>query len=600
MRRVLRLDLLLAVCFFSIGFCVGQSADSKPTASLPVAAPIQAAAPSAQSAVTPQGPGSGAQAASPLTVKSDAAALLPNPVGEALSLYRKGSFSAAIEKYQHILQDNPKSPDAYTGLTRIYLKQGNVSLAADTVTKGLLAATNSSGLHVALGEVYFRQGKIAEAEQEWVNVINSGRGDARAYLGLARVRNAISMYGKGKTLIDKAHNLDPNDPDIERDWAETLRSSERIKYLETYLNGPNNDDAEKRAATQRYLDYLKARANEPRRSCHLVGKVTSTETPLVRLLIDPTHLRGYGLTVKVNDHKANLMLDTGASGILIDRGLAEKAGIRRLSETRISGIGDKGSKSGYVGLASSIKIGELEFQDCPVEVLDKRSVVGEEGLIGADVFEDFLVDVNFPKEKLRLSELPRRPEDKSAPASLRTDADEGDDSGASSHEANNAVASSSEKPASAANSRFHDAYIAPEMKSYTRIFRFGHELLMPTKIGDAPLKLFLLDTGSLGNEITPAAAREITKVHGDSDTKVEGVSGAVNKVYSANKAIIQFSRVRQENLDMLSIDLTSISESTGTEVSGILGFTTLRFLDVKIDYRDGLVDCAYDPKFWGR
>ena len=123
---------------------------------------------------------------------------------------------------------------------------------------------------------------------------------------------------------------------------------------------------------------------------------------------------------------------------------------------------------------------------------------------------------------------------------------------------------------------------------------------MPTKIGDAPLKLFLLDTGSLGNEITPAAAREITKVHGDSDTKVEGVSGAVKKVYSANKAIIQFSRVRQENLDMLSIDLTSISENTGTEVSGILGFAMLRFLDLKIDYRDGLVDCSYDPKFWGR
>ena len=26
----------------------------------------------------------------------------------------------------------------------------------------------------------------------------------------------------------------------------------------------------------------------------------------------------------------------------------------------------------------------------------------------------------------------------------------------------------------------------------------------------------------------------------------------------------------------------------GTEVGGILGFTTLRFLDIKVDYRDGL------------
>ena len=43
-----------------------------------------------------------------------------------------------------------------------------------------------------------------------------------------------------------------------------------------------------------------------------------------------------------------------------------------------------------------------------------------------------------------------------------------------------------------------------------------------------------------------------------------------------------------------------MSDRTGTEVSGVLGFTTLRLLDVKIDYRDGLVDFVYDPKRWGQ
>ena len=41
---------------------------------------------------------------------------------------------------------------------------------------------------------------------------------------------------------------------------------------------------------------------------------------------------------------------------------------------------------------------------------------------------------------------------------------------------------------------------------------------------------------------------------------------------------------------------THISDHTGTEISGILGFTLLRLLDVKIDYRDGLVDFSYNPK----
>ena len=66
------------------------------------------------------------------------------------------------------------------------------------------------------------------------------------------------------------------------------------------------------------------------------------------------------------------------------------------------------------------------------------------------------------------------------------------------------------------------------------------------------------------------------------------------QVYSASKAVLQFGGLRQENQDMLSFDTTAISDNSGTEVSGFLGFTTLRFLDIKIDYRDGLVDFKYD------
>jgi hypothetical protein len=62
--------------------------------------------------------------------------------------------------------------------------------------------------------------------------------------------------------------------------------------------------------------------------------------------------------------------------------------------------------------------------------------------------------------------------------------------------------------------------------------------------------------------------------------------------------VLQFSHFKQENQDLLTIDMSSISKNTGTEVSGILGFTTLRLFTIKIDYRDGLVDFTYngEPK----
>ena len=300
---------------------------------------------------------------------------VPDDLTAAALLYRQGQFDATIQKYQQFLTEKPNSAEAYAGLTRVYLKQKNVQLANETISKGVQVA-DGPAVQVALGEVYFRQGKISEAEREWVNAINSGHLDARAYIGLARVDRALSLYKKAKDKVDKAHELDPNDPDIQRYWIDTLNRNERIKKLEEYLASVKNDDAKTRENIQHYLDYLKARQQGPPRSCKLIGNVTSTQTNLVPLLIDPKHMRGLGLSVSVNGTKSNLLLDTGASGILIDRGIAEKSGLNKLSGINISGIGDKGDNAGWIGLADSIKVGELEFQNCPVRVMDKRSVGG--------------------------------------------------------------------------------------------------------------------------------------------------------------------------------------------------------------------------------
>ena len=214
----------------------------------------------------------------------------PDPLGEAKALARKGNFDAAIKKYQQLLQERPKSPDAYAGLTHCYLKKKDVTQAYETITNGLQIA-DSWPVRVALGEVYFRQGQIPKAEKEWVGVINSGHQAARAYLGLARVRWAISMNKSAKAFIDKAHGIDPNDPDIQRGWIGTLRRSERIKYYESYLAEANNSDPDERSNIEIYLSYLKEQAKQHDPSCRLVSKVTSTATPLVRLLLDPKHLR---------------------------------------------------------------------------------------------------------------------------------------------------------------------------------------------------------------------------------------------------------------------------------------------------------------------
>jgi tetratricopeptide (TPR) repeat protein len=586
MVRVLRFALPFAV-ISSFGFA--QTANPPADSKAPIPLPAVSAATSAD-----------APAARPSKDSSPPAPT--DDLGAAIGSYRRGNFADAIARYQRFVLEHPQSPDGYAGLVRVYLKQKDVEQAAQTAEKGI-AASDTPRMRSARAEVWFRQGKIYEAEKVWVDIVNSGYPEARAYLGLARIRDAIAMYRTAKVMIDRAHELDPNDSDIQEEWIGTLSRAKRIKYLEDSLGGDNNWDAEEREGVKNYLGYLEARAKQKKESCRLVSKVTATETPLTRLLDDPSHMHGYGIVVALNGHKSDLLLDTGASGILVTRSVAERAGISKISQTKLGGVGDKGRRNGFVGVADSIKIGGLEFQNCSVEVIEQRSIVEDRGLIGADVFEKFLVEIDFPNEKLKLSQLPKRPgevEQKLALNNADDDTDDADtgDAKADTKTGENQAANGKTPPPPVSGPQ--DRYVAPEMASYTRVMRFGHDLLVPTGIGDVPSKLFLMDTGASMNVISPAAAREVTKVHGDSDTIIKGISGKVNNVFSAKKAVLTFGHLRQENQDIVAFDTKALSDDIGTEISGFLGFSTLRLLDIKIDYRDALVNFEYDKKRWGQ
>src|SRR5579872_1255100 len=163
-------------------------------------------------------------------------------LAEALKLYRTGSFDDAIAKYQAALEANPKSGEAYAGLARCLLKQQKVDEALAAARKGVAQAPDSPAAHSAFGDVLFRKGEMREADVEWVTAANAPHPDARAYLGISRVENAMSLYAKAKQSIERAHELDPSDPEITRRWLSTLRRDDQIRQLEEYLAQVTNDD----------------------------------------------------------------------------------------------------------------------------------------------------------------------------------------------------------------------------------------------------------------------------------------------------------------------------------------------------------------------
>jgi tetratricopeptide (TPR) repeat protein len=508
-------------------------------------------------------------------------------VESAHKLYREGKFLEASQQYDLLIKADRTSVPASVGLIQSYLKMQLVKPAFDFATAALAANPDAPALHAVMGDVQFRRGDMAPAESEYRAALKLDNRNVQAALGLARIYHAFSLYRRAYDLIKTVHSIAPDDSEVQREWMHTLPRSQRIKAIEDYLKKPAGEDSEAQESLRMYVAYLVALQQYPKHGCEQVTNVESTEVELQPLLTDARHLHGWGINVMLNDQKIKLDLDTGASGFVLSRRMAEKANVTRLSDAKANGIGDKGPVSSYTGYVSTLKIGDLEFHDCIVDVIDRRSVVDDDGLIGADVFSSYLIDIDFPGKKLKLSPLPRRP-DETVPqkATLNTGGDKSDSD----------AASTQGEESSAAELLPKDRFIASELQQWTKVFRFGHMLLIPTKVNDGSPKLFLIDTGAFANTFSTEFAREITKVRDEEELRVKGISGYVQKVYSADKASLAFAHIRQQNEDTVTFDLSNISRHTGTEISGILGYATMAILELKIDYRDGLVDFVYDPK----
>ena len=515
-------------------------------------------------------------------------------------LYRAGKFAEAEASYQAILKTDSKLVPAQVGSVRAMLRQQKIDEAMDEVNKALAQQPNEAPLLAAKGDVLFRRGEMTDAEGSYLAAKKLDPKAVRAYLGLARLYRSYSLYRKAYDQLQTAHEIASDDIEVQRAWLNMLPRKERLAAMEAYLGGPHPDDEEETRWMTEYLAFLKATADKSVHACRLVSKVEQTETKLETMYGPDIHrMRGIGLSVRLNDRNVHLLLDTGAGGIMVNHRLAEKAGLTRIAALHFGGIGDKGLQSGYTAVADHIRIGELEFQDCVVSVSDKGSVADEDGLIGADVLGAYLIDIDLPGMRLKLSPLPKRPEDTVAPKSLNS---EGEEQANAEQKEESATEPTTQEPktppptAKPARRLPKDRFIAPEMADWTKVFRFGHSILVPTSVNDSKAMLFGLDTGAFSNLLSVRAGRLVAKVNSEDRVQIHGLNGSVDKVYSSENATLRFGHFQQSNLGIITLDLSSVSRHTGTEVSGFLGFAMLRQLEVELDYRDGLVDFKYDPK----
>jgi hypothetical protein len=498
------------------------------------------------------------------------------PPSDADKALLAADYAKAESLYKADLAAHPGDLDATSGLVRTLLREQKVIDAADIVKTALEAAPkaadgspSSAPLLTLLGEVKFRQGAPWEVEPIVLKSYKLDPCNPRTRLLFARLSAVNSRFATAQQQLALAHQFDPEDSEIRAAWIETLPLAPRITEMEAYLSAPGGNDPATLQKMQADLATWKKQSTEPARACRLVSTAAPADIPFIRLgaHIDARgqeQFNALGLQVVLNNASTRLQLGAVDGGLSVYRAVADRAGLKRISESQ---PGDSGGKPTYLAYADSIKIGNLEFKDCTVKVIDAGNPSEDgDGSIDMDVFSDLLVTIDYPLQKVHLGPLPVRPAEGVAPAvSLR--ATSLDNSGA-------------------ATAAVYDRFVAPEMKDYTQIYRAGGNLILPAALGSSMVKLFVLDLGASATTISPGVAMDVAKVH-------EKDMGGGRKVIVADEITYNFAHMSQKVNSVFASDTSGVSNALGMDIAGTIGKNIFGLLTMHIDYRDGLIKFEY-------
>jgi len=474
----------------------------------------------------------------------------PDAITEARTALSAASYAKAAELYSAVIAKEPANAQAYYGVVRALLGARRAAEAYPYAEQALQRCPQTVEAEDAAGLAMFRKGDLASAETHFRAALKLHVNDPNALLGMASIYSVVSKNKTARTFAMKAYGQDPNDPQLMLARANTLKGPEHIQALQRVLAllDSSSEDAKDLAA---HLSLDQATAGRELR--RLATPYQAAQVKLFRIMDGPGKWRGVGLRVQFNQKQTvRLLLDTGASGISLAPKVAEKAGLQVLGgEGRdAKGIGDDKAGIAFEYLAAEVRIGDVAFADYPVAVFRGAQSPDTDGLIGADVFRRFIVGIDLPGLELSLEQRP----------------------GEAAESPDEPVDSSDAMP-----------------PGFVRVYRFGNHLALPTSVNGDRAMIFLVDTGSSANLIDAATARQSSFLYNDGRTVVKGVQGGVSDVSRARRISLVFAGFRQDNPDVIAINLEKMSNDFGVGFSGILGMPVLGQMKLTIDYREGRI-----------
>jgi tetratricopeptide (TPR) repeat protein len=383
-----------------------------------------------------------------------------------------------------------------------------------------------------LGDKLYRNGRFGDAQAAYEQALALDAGSIPARLGLGRIADLLSEADLARTHYAKAFQTNPAHPGAVLAFASVVTGEARETLLDNFLalNHASIDDDQRNSDVKARLEIERKLAGrsvatvaDPHREYHL--PLSEFRTNAI-----PT---GLMLRVRINGGRPlNLQLDSGAQGLVLNPAAGRAAGLEMLAGAALFGFGSAQPTLAWVALAATVEADTLKIANVLVEVSDTKLIPQGDGLIGLEVFKDFVIRLNARSRRLDLEPFE----------------------------------------------------IAGACGDCNHAYRVDHLLLLHGNINGQAEGNFILDTGSPINLISRAmvtASGRTTQLAGAQGNQEVGLRSTPVNFHIGPQSFLSF--------DYATLDTERISAHHGTAIAGAIGYSLLRDLNVMVDYRRGLV-----------
>ncbi len=486
--------------------------------------------------------GKGTSRAHPQAVATPKVSLSEGPLGEARGAFFARRWDDARELLDAALPRLDGEALAEARRLRAEIEVRSEQLEA---AQGLIARWEPGpGRDVARGELQLRLSAFEEAHTSFRRAWET-RPSARAALGLGRVDQVRANLASAASWFERAAELAPEDPETALALFDARAGAERLAAGRRYVEAATYEDPEILQSVTHLLDVLEEVGD--RAPCR-VQVPDATEVPLRRAAPSPGQtallvpLRVGATQVK------RALFDTGVPSLLVlDRRTAKKADVELVGDASLRGVGDRGARDARYGLAASITLGDLQFEQCLVEIVDASPYPA---ILGLGALTEVLARIDARGGALRLERHPR-----------------------------------------AGRARWEeDRSASPLMPGvvWRDALALRGKLYAPIVAASAPQPLLLaLDSGSTRTVLALRAARDITRLR-PAGGAIAGLSG-VSALERGGPTVLQLGSRDLRQRETWAADLDALDAWMGYRTEGILGVEA--FLDgvVVLDVRNARI-----------